>query len=183
MLLCPPRCLNPSLGPLRNFPSHLHLPGEVVHAQAQLALPQPVGGCRHHRCRQLRLRLCLPRKVLPLVQQQNVEAPLGPLHRKEARRHHALSHCLAVQHFHGGPRMRTLPISALAPFQNVTHLDLDDDDTYQNDNDGSESFVKSESINCIFDERPMRMRSDEKGFLRERSEEERDKDDDRNDNV
>ncbi|KAK7382678.1 hypothetical protein VNO80_01650 [Phaseolus coccineus] len=71
-----------------------------------------------------------------------------------------------------------LPISALAPFQNDTDSDPDEDGNYQNDNDGDASFLKSKSINCILSERPVRMRSGERGFLRERVEEERGEDDD-----
>jgi len=70
-----------------------------------------------------------------------------------------------------------LPISALAPFQNDTDSDPDDDGTYQNDNDADESFVKSKSINCILSERPVRMRTRERGFLREHVQEERYEDD------
>lgn len=70
-----------------------------------------------------------------------------------------------------------LPISALAPFQNDTDSEPDDDGAYQNGNDG-DSFVKSKSINCILGERPVRMRSGERGFLREHVREERDEVDD-----
>ncbi|XP_014515082.1 trihelix transcription factor ASIL1 [Vigna radiata var. radiata] len=76
-----------------------------------------------------------------------------------------------------------LPISALAPFRNDTDSDPDDDGTYRNGNDGDESFVKSKSINCTLGERPVRMRNGERGFLRERSEEERDEVEDRDDDV
>eukprot|EP00256_Glycine_max_P010867 XP_003522202.1 serine/threonine-protein kinase rio2 [Glycine max] len=64
-----------------------------------------------------------------------------------------------------------LPISALAPLYSDEEEDEDDDDAIddQYDNDGDEGFIniKSKSINCILSERPVRMRSNDRGFLRE----------------
>ncbi|WVZ20103.1 hypothetical protein V8G54_007425 [Vigna mungo] len=76
-----------------------------------------------------------------------------------------------------------LPISVLALFQDSTNSEPNNDDAYQNDNDGGESFVKSRSINCILGERPVRVRNDERGLFGEHFEEERDEGDDRDDDV
>ncbi|RZB60280.1 uncharacterized protein LOC114391175 [Glycine soja] len=79
-----------------------------------------------------------------------------------------------------------LPISALAPLDTFEEEDENNDDTIddRNDYDGDGSFIniKSKSINCILSERPVRMRSNKRGFLREhvvvKEEEENENEDD-----